>query len=116
MNQTETNNTEITEDENYEPYTGKPFPELHSFQPEKSYKTNLGFITCLFLSLIFGAIFFFTGYKIVGIILFTIAGIMPILIFANFIFTAFQFFNKTVEQNNQIIEMLDDYFYEEDEE
>lgn len=41
---------------------------------------------------------------------------MPILIFTNFIFTAFQFFNKTVEQNNQIIEMLDDYFYEEDEE
>lgn len=116
MNENEINNTEITNDENYEPYNGNVFPELHSFQPAKSYKTILGFITCLFLSLILGAIFFFTGYKIVGYILFTISGIMPILILANFIFTVFQFFSKTVEQNDKIINMLDDYFYEEDEE
>lgn len=116
MSDNEINNTEITNDENYEPYTGNVFPELHSFQPAKSYKTILGFITCLFLSLAFGTIMFFTDYKIVAYILFAIAGVMPILILANFIFTVFQFFNKTVEQNDKIIDMLDDYFYEEDEE
>lgn len=61
-----------------------------------------------------GIIALLGGYNKVAYVLFAVSGIMPLLIFFNFVFTTYHFFDKTIEQNNEIIEMLDDYIYEED--